>query len=55
MRDEPNGKITYILPEGALVQLTGNRATTHITLWIEVKDLLGRTGWLPSQSLNIQP
>lgn len=55
MRDEPNGKITFILPEGALVQLTGNRSTTHITLWIEVKDLLGRTGWLPSQSLNIQP
>ncbi len=55
MRDEPNGKITYILPEGALVQLTGNRATTHITLWIEVKDLLGRAGWLPSQALNIQP
>ena len=55
MRDEPNGKITFILPEGALVQLTGNRATTRITLWIEVKDLLGRTGWLPSQSLNIQP
>ncbi len=55
MRDEPNGRITFILPEGALVQLTGNRATTHITLWIEVKDLLGRTGWLPSQSLNIQP
>lgn len=55
MRDEPNGKITFILPEGALVQLTGNRATTRITLWIEVKDLLGRTGWLPSQSLSIQP
>ena len=55
MRDEPNGKITFILPEGALVQLTGNRATTHITLWVEVGDLLGRTGWLPSQSLRIQP
>ena len=55
MRDEPNGKITFILPEGALVQLTGNRTTTRITLWIEIKDLLGRTGWLPSQSLNIQP
>lgn len=55
MRDEPNGKITYILPEGALVQLTGKRTTTHITLWIEVKDLLGRSGWLPSQSLRVQP
>jgi uncharacterized hydrophobic protein (TIGR00271 family) len=55
MRDEPNGRITYILPEGALVQITGERATTHITLWIKVRDLLGRTGWLPSQSLRIQP
>lgn len=55
MRSEPNGKITFILPEGALVQLTGERATTHITLWLEVQDLLGRRGWLPSQSLNIQP
>jgi hypothetical protein len=55
LRDEPNGKITFILPEGALVQLTGERTKTHITLWIEVNDLLGRTGWLPSQSLRIQP
>lgn len=55
MSDEPNGKISSILPEGSLVTLTGEREQVNSLLWIEITDLIGRTGWLPSKYLNIRP
>ena len=55
MRDEPGGKITYILPQGAYVTLTGERTEIKTIVWVKIIDLIDRSGWLPAQYLNIQP
>jgi uncharacterized hydrophobic protein (TIGR00271 family) len=55
LRDAPAGKIIGSLPEGAAVEVLYRRETVNNILWIEIQDLLGRTGWVPSQYLVIKP
>lgn len=55
VRESAGGKITFTLPEGAYLRLTGNTQQVEQTLWLEVIDLVGRSGWLPAQFLVIQP
>ncbi len=55
MRDAPGGKITNILPEGAPVQLLGPRQTLDNFEWVRVRDLMGRTGWIQSRFLRVEP
>ncbi len=55
LRDVPDGKITYILPEGAPVQLLGPRQSVNNLEWIQVRDLLNRTGWVESPFLRVKP
>ena len=55
MRKSPNGELSVILPEGAAVNITGEREQINNTLWIKVTDLLGRSGWVPAQYLTVKP
>jgi uncharacterized hydrophobic protein (TIGR00271 family) len=52
---QPNGNLSHFLPEGSIVQLTSNRLQIEKTLWLEVNDLTGRTGWVMAQFVRIQP
>jgi uncharacterized hydrophobic protein (TIGR00271 family) len=55
LRDAPAGKITGALPEGSAVQILYQRDTVNGLEWIEVRDLFGRTGWVPAEFLVIKP
>ncbi len=55
LRDEPAGKIMGSLPEGAPVLILYQRVTENNLDWIEIRDSLGRTGWIVSQFLVIRP
>jgi uncharacterized hydrophobic protein (TIGR00271 family) len=56
MREEPNGKIIQgALPEGAPVQILYRREVVNGREWIEIRDLLGRTGWVQAYYLMIKP
>jgi len=54
LRESPNGKLSVILPEGATVNITSEREQIKNTLWIQVTDLLGRSGWIPAQYIYLQ-
>jgi uncharacterized hydrophobic protein (TIGR00271 family) len=53
--DAPAGKIVGALPDGAPVQILYRRETLNGTEWIEIRDALGRTGWIPNRYLIIKP
>lgn len=53
--DSPAGKIIGFLPENAPVQLLYRRNTLNFIEWIEVRDLLGRTGWIPANNVFVRP
>ncbi|HLB46810.1 MAG TPA: DUF389 domain-containing protein [Anaerolineales bacterium] len=55
LRDAPGGKIVGFLPEGAPVQILYRRETVNRVVWIEVRDVLDRTGWIPARFLVIRP
>ncbi len=55
LRDQPNGKITSFLPEGAPVEILYQREQVGSILWIQVADLVGRTGWVNAIYLTIRP
>jgi uncharacterized hydrophobic protein (TIGR00271 family) len=55
LRDAPAGKIIGTLPAGAPVQILYQRETLNNREWIQVRDLLGRTGWVLSQFVAIRP
>jgi len=55
LRGVPAGKIIGVLPEGASVQILYSRETVNTVEWIEIRDLLGRTGWIQSRYLIIRP
>ena len=55
LRGTPAGKIIGVLPEGAPVQILYRRETINTLEWIEIRDLLGRTGWVQSRYLIIRP
>ncbi len=55
LRQEPAGKIVGGLPEGSPVLILYHRETVGNLEWVEVQDLLGRTGWIPITFLIIKP
>lgn len=55
LRDAPNGKIVGALPESAPVQILYRRETVNNVEWIEVRDVLDRTGWIMARFLVIPP
>jgi hypothetical protein len=55
LRQAPEGAIAGFLPDGAPVRVLYRRETVGRTEWIEVKDALDRTGWVPAQFLEIKP
>jgi uncharacterized hydrophobic protein (TIGR00271 family) len=55
LRQEPAGKIIGGLPEGTPVLILYQRETVGSLEWVEVQDLLGRTGWIPVTFLIIKP
>ncbi len=48
LRVEPAGVVIGYIPEGALVQILPERAVLDNVEWIKVRDLLGRSGWIPA-------
>lgn len=55
LRDTPGGRIVGFIPEGAPVQILYRRETVGRVVWIEVRDVLDRTGWIPARFLVIRP
>lgn len=55
LRETPAGKIVGYLPEGAPVQILYRREVVGRYDWLEVRDLLGRTGWVLANFLVIKP
>jgi hypothetical protein len=57
MRETPGrqGKIVTALSDGAPVLILYRRETVGGDEWIEVRDLLGRTGWVMLRFLAIVP
>jgi uncharacterized hydrophobic protein (TIGR00271 family) len=56
LRDEPRGRIIGFLPEGAPVNILYRREQVNSReAWIEVRDVLGREGWVLAQFVEIRP
>lgn len=55
LRDAPAGAITGFLPEGAPVHILYRREIVNGVDWIEVRDAVGRVGWLLVRHLVIRP
>jgi uncharacterized hydrophobic protein (TIGR00271 family) len=55
LRDAPAGKVIGTLPDGAPVRILYNRVKIGKHEWIEIEDLLGRTGWVMAQYIVIKP
>lgn len=55
LRDAPAGKIIGFLPEGAPVLILYQREMVQDYEWIEVQDVVGRTGWVLGRFLAIRP
>jgi uncharacterized hydrophobic protein (TIGR00271 family) len=55
LRDVPAGNIIGFLPEGAPVLILYQRTTVNGAEWIEVRDVVGRTGWVLGRFLSIRP
>jgi SH3-like domain-containing protein len=55
LRQTPAGKILGYLPEGSPVQILYRREMVDQNEWIEVRDLLGRDGWVLTLFLAIRP
>jgi uncharacterized hydrophobic protein (TIGR00271 family) len=55
LRDAPAGRITGALPEGAPVDLLYQRTKVNEIDWIEIRDVLGRTGWVQVMYVIIRP
>jgi len=57
MRDAPGrqGKIVAALSDGTPVQILYRRESVNGEAWVEVRDLLGRTGWIMARFVEILP
>jgi uncharacterized hydrophobic protein (TIGR00271 family) len=55
LREIAAGDIIGYLPEGAPVQILYRREVVGRFDWIEVRDLLGRTGWVLANFLVVRP
>jgi uncharacterized membrane protein len=55
LRETASGRIIGALPEGSAVQILYQRETVNGKVWVAVRDLFGRTGWIPLEFLIIKP
>jgi len=55
LRDAPEGNIIVWLPEDAPVMILYRRETVNNHEWIEVRNVLNQTGWVPATYLIIRP
>jgi hypothetical protein len=55
VRVEPAGRLSHGLPEGAPVILLGTPIEVDGVEWIQVKDLVERTGWVQARYVRIAP
>jgi uncharacterized hydrophobic protein (TIGR00271 family) len=55
LRESPGGKIIVWLPEGAPVLILYQREVVNDREWIEVRNMLNQTGWVPTAYLVIHP
>lgn len=49
----PDGNILYLLPEGAPVEMLNETQMARGILWVKVRDLFAREGWLPFNTLRV--
>ncbi len=55
LRELPGGKSITWLPEDTPVLILYQRQTVNEREWIEVKNILNQTGWIPAEYLIIRP
>jgi uncharacterized hydrophobic protein (TIGR00271 family) len=55
LRESPAGTIIVWLPEGAPVMILYQRESVNGRSWIEVRNILNQTGWIPTDYLIIRP
>jgi uncharacterized hydrophobic protein (TIGR00271 family) len=55
IHDAAGGKIVFALAEGMPVHLLLGREKMNGSVWIEIRDELGRTGWVQASFLIIKP
>jgi uncharacterized hydrophobic protein (TIGR00271 family) len=55
LREGPNGKVIGVLSRGAPVLLLDQRATVNNTEWVQVRDALGRIGWVAAEFVEVRP
>jgi hypothetical protein len=55
MRDAPGGAVIVALSEGAPVRILYQRERVNGVEWVEVRDLMGRVGWIAAQYVHVQP
>lgn len=55
LRQSPAGQVVLWLPQGTPVLLLYQRQSLDGRLWIEVRNVLNQTGWVPADSLAIRP
>ena len=55
LRETPAGKTVGALPENAPVQILFRKIVINQVEWIEIRDVLGRVGWVQSRYLHVNP
>jgi len=55
MRESPGGKVPIWLPEDAPILMLYRRHTINNREWIEVRNILNQTGWVPVEYVVIRP
>ncbi len=55
LRESPNGKVIVYLPDGTEVKVLEGRDWQKGLLWVQVRDLKGRIGWVLGQFVSIHP
>jgi uncharacterized hydrophobic protein (TIGR00271 family) len=55
LRKTPNGEISGFLSEGSPVLILYHQEIVNDKEWIEIQDMLGRTGWVLKRFLAIKP
>ena len=55
LRESPGGTIVVWLPEGAPVLILYQREMLNDREWIEVRNVMNQTGWVPVEYLIIRP
>jgi hypothetical protein len=55
LRTAPGGEAIVTLPEGTQVYILYQREWVNGQEWIEIQDMVGRTGWVLAMFLSVYP